>query len=136
MKQDLFLLGDADDVRKKIQGLLLSGDLETLKAVSAAMSRYIAELGASIEDAFAADLIFCGGDELLARVSFDSFDEVKLRDLMTRFRERTGVTISFGVGRSAEEAFISLSRAKSAGPGSLFSAGVKLAAIPANRANG
>ena len=122
MKQSLFLLGDADDVRKKVQGFLLSGNLDALKNLSSALSRHVAELGSLIGDTFTADIVFCGGDELLACVDSENFDEGRLRELMARFKEKTGVTISFGVGRSAEEAFINLSRAKSAGPGSLFSA--------------
>ena len=125
MNQTLFLLGDADDVRKKIQGFLLSGDLDELKTLSSALSNHIIELGSSIKESFDTDIIFCGGDELLARVGFADFDESKLRELMAYFMERTGVTISFGVGRNTEEAFINLARAKSAGPGSIFPTGAR-----------
>ena len=122
MNQPLFLLGDADNVRKKMQGLLLSGNLDALKALSSALSRHVAELSSLIENSFAADIVFCGGDELLARVEYDKFNEGRLRELTAGFKEKTGITISFGVGRSVEEAFTNLSRAKSAEPGSIFSA--------------
>jgi hypothetical protein len=120
MNRYLFLLGDADNVRKRIQGLLLSGDLDALRSLSSSLTRHITELGALAEDTLGADIVFCGGDELLAKVELDNFDERKLREIMAIFSKNTGVTISFGVGLNTEEVFVNLARAKSMGPGSVF----------------
>lgn len=117
----IFLLGDADDVGKRLQGFLISGDLGALKALSSALSASIAELGFKIKEDFAAEIVFCGGDELLAHIDSNAFDESRLRELMVSFAASTGVTISFGVGRNTREAFLNLTMAKSAGPGSIFS---------------
>jgi len=120
VSRDLFILGDADNVGKKIQGLILSGDLEGLRALSSSLTMCIAEIADIARTELRADVVFYGGDELLARVDPDDFSEAKLLGFMRYFKERTLVTISFGVGWSTEEAFINLARAKATGEGSLF----------------
>ncbi|MFL6203286.1 MAG: mCpol domain-containing protein [Thermoanaerobaculia bacterium] len=120
MPKALYALGDADNIRRRIEGMLLSDNLQALGEFSVAISTAIQTLGDHAKQALGADIIFCGGDDILFLVKPANFNQHKLKVLMKEFAERTGSTISFGVGNSAEEAFLNLARAKSAGSGTLI----------------
>lgn len=120
MSKVLYALGDADNIRRRIEGMLLSNNLQALGEFSAAISTAIQALGEHAKQALGADIIFCGGDDILFLVKPEKFSQDKLKMLMREFTERTGSTISFGVGNSAEEAFLNLARAKSTGSGTLI----------------
>lgn len=120
MPEVLYALGDADNISRRIEGMLLSNNLQALGEFSAAISTAIQTLGDHANQTMGAEIIFCGGDDILFLVKSEKFSQDQLRALMREFTEKTGSTISFGVGNSAEEAFLNLARAKSAGSGTLI----------------
>jgi hypothetical protein len=117
----LFVLGDADQVRRRIEGLLLSDNLETLRGLSLSLTEGIQRIAHLAQSEMNASVIFSGGDDILFLVKPVAYSDSRIHEFMSEFRNCTGVTISFGVGRSAEEAYLNLTRAKAAGPGTLKS---------------
>ena len=119
MNNYLYVLGDADQVRRRIESLLLSNRLEVLKALSSSLTSAIQNLALEAQRSMKAEVVLCGGDETLFLVEPMSFSEKLIRSLMDEFFHATGVTISFGVGETIEKAYLNLARAKAAGPASL-----------------
>ena len=117
----LYVLGDADQIRRKVEGLLLADDLRGLKMFSAAITENINRIAGLARDMMGAEIIFCGGDDILFLVQRDRFREVEVKDWMQSFLRQTGNNISFGVGSTAEEAFLNLARAKATGFGLFIS---------------
>lgn len=120
MSKVLYALGDADNIRRRMEGMLLSNNLRGLAETSTSLSNAIQDLGDRAEKVMKAEIVFRGGDDILLLVQPENFEQESLRELMEDFEEKTGSTISFGVGSSAEEAFLNLARAKSTGPGTLI----------------
>jgi hypothetical protein len=116
----VYALGDADSIRKKIQGLLLSGELEALARFSAALTAGVRAIAQIVQESIGGKVIFAGGDDILVRFDRSSFSRDLLHDASHRFEQIAGATISFGIGLTAEEAFLNLARAKSMRPGSIF----------------
>lgn len=123
MNSHFFILGDADQVRRRIESLLLSNKLESLKILSSSLTSAIQKLALEAQQRMNAELVFCGGDEVLLLVESPNFSKQMIMYLMDNFFRLTGVTISFGVGESTEEAYLNLARAKASGPASLVLSG-------------
>jgi hypothetical protein len=115
-----YALGDADNVRKRLQGYLLSGDLESLGRFSAGLTEGIKTVARLAQEGMNGEIIFCGGDEVLLRFRSADFSVEGLETISNRFSKTTGATISFGVGKGTDEAFLNLARAKAMEPGRVF----------------
>jgi minimal CRISPR polymerase domain len=119
MTNRLFVLGDADLVRRRAEGLLLSNQLHLLRDLSEALTNSIRALARTAESRMGAEVVVCGGDEILFLVEEERFNEAIVQTMMADFSAQCGLTISFGVGRSSGSAFLELTRAKARGPGTL-----------------
>jgi hypothetical protein len=119
LSQKLFVLGDADQVRRRIEALLFAGNLEELGRLSRKIGDAIQAFGARAQSSMKAHVVFAGGDELLFLVSSSLYSEATVYELISEFQLATSLSISVGVGNSAEEAYLNLARAKAMGPGSL-----------------
>jgi hypothetical protein len=113
----MYVLGDGDRIRSRVESLLLGEELEDLRAFSTALTRAIRECGEILARELAGDVIVSGGDDLL--VIAENYDRRVLLDVSRGFLEKTGCTISFGVSRTVESAFINLRRAKAMGGGTV-----------------
>ncbi|MDI6794381.1 MAG: mCpol domain-containing protein [bacterium] len=120
MSNYFFILGDGDDIRRKVEEYLLSGDLRSLGTFSDALKKAIQDIADAVASTMSAEIIFVGGDDILFKTETRSYNEQQLKTLMTRFAARTGTEISFGVGPTIETAYLNLRRAKSHGHGSLI----------------
>lgn len=114
-----YILGDADQIRRTIEAYLFSHDLEGLGEFSKTLTEAITHLAVRAER-LGAQVIFAGGDDVLFSSPPNKLVEADLRDLMRAFEEETSCTISVGVGKTLEEAFTNLAKAKASGPGTLF----------------
>lgn len=123
MNRPLFVLGDADQVRRRVDSLLLANRLKDLQALSSTLTNAIQRLGVEAQNRMKAEIVFCGGDDILFLVEPIKFSDNLIRSLMDEFLSVTGLTISFGIGRSVEEAYLNLARAKASGAASLVSVG-------------
>lgn len=116
----MYVLGDGDRIRSRVESLLLGAELEDLRAFSTALTIAIRECGEILGRELAGEVIVSGGDDLL--VIAKNYDRRVLLDVSRVFLEKTGCTISFGVSRTVESAFISLRRAKAMGGGMVVDA--------------
>jgi spermidine/putrescine-binding protein len=115
----LYILGDADRVRQRVERALLSGDLVQLGTFSAALTAAIACIAERMIQHLSAQVIMAGGDDLLLTVPAGTFDVDILEGLSRDFADETGCTISFGVGTTVEEAYLHLRMAKASGGGTI-----------------
>lgn len=117
MGDKVYVLGDADQVGKRIEGLLLSGNLKELGRFSTSVTAAIQGIRVLAEEKLMARVVFSGGDEILFLMEASEFREESVQGLRSYFLKSTGGSISFGIGGNPEEAFLSLARAKSNGSG-------------------
>ncbi len=116
-----YVLGDGDNIREKVERLLLSGDLDGLSVFSRTLSASMQTMAEQLESGLSAQIVFVGGDDILFEVDKAFFDENKILILIEEFKEKTGVAISFGIGTTLESAYINLRRAKVYGGGKIVS---------------
>jgi hypothetical protein len=113
----LYVLGDADRVREKVEALLFANDLAALATFSQTLTQAVSTLVREMGERLGARTVMAGGDDVLFTVSEDRFDLGALHLLSKSFTNTTGCSISFGVGTSLEAAYLNLRRAKAAGGG-------------------
>lgn len=113
----LYVLGDADRVREKVEAALFGNDLAALSAFSETLTSAIATLVHDMEKRFGARTVMAGGDDVLFTVDVARFDRDVLAQFAKAFICATGCSISFGVGASPETAYLNLRRAKATGGG-------------------
>lgn len=116
---DLFIMGDADHVREQVERRLLGGTLSDLTDFSSGLTSALLLLVSSAEAELGAETIMAGGDNVLFRVRWNNYSRRTLDALGSIFHEKTGCTISFGVGEDIANAYVNLRRAKAAGGGAI-----------------
>ena len=108
----LYVLGDGDKIREKVEFYLLNHDLESLSNFSQNLTIAINEIKEIAISTMNAQLILAGGDDILFYVSREKYRKELIQKLQHAFLNITGVTISFGVGKSIEATYINLRLAK------------------------
>jgi len=121
MENPIFVLGDGDAIRNKVESYLLKGELERLGEFSLALTEAIFEIKESAISTMGASIVFAGGDDILFMVNSNEYHEEKIKALMEKFSKRTSCSISFGAGANIESAYINLRKAKACGKGILVS---------------
>lgn len=111
----LYVAIDGDDVGNALECMTLHDDIERLRVFSKKVRRSFSALEVEMADLFKADVIFTGGDNLLAGMEPDLWSRVLFEDVRSRFEGRTGCSISAGIGSSPREALIALHMAKCSG---------------------
>jgi hypothetical protein len=102
---------DGDDVGARIELCLLREDVDGAAHVSAAVTSAIQALAHELRMTFDATVKFAAGDEVFAIMpTLPSLGEVDI--LRNAFADRTGITISCGIGFSSQEAAKNLHYAK------------------------
>jgi hypothetical protein len=119
-EQTVYILGDGDRVRERIEALLLAGDLEALRLLSQQLSNAIMRLAQELERTMAAEIIVSAGDDLLVRVPARVYNREALEELSELYKSSTGGSISFGAGFTIETAYLNLRRAKSSSKQKIF----------------
>lgn len=121
----IYVLGDGDKIRERVEYFLLSGEFEALADLSQGVTESINAIKSLAVSEMRAEVIMAGGDDILFRVEKTNYQEKQIRQLADFFRERTGNSFSFGVGTTVESAYINLRRAKSSGSGRIVAEGVE-----------
>lgn len=115
----LYILGDADRVRQRVERALFAGDLPELSEFSASLTAAVALIARRMVERLSALVVMAGGDDLLLTVHASDFNLEILEGLARDFADATGCTISFGVGTTVQEAYLHLRRAKAFGGGAI-----------------
>lgn len=98
---------DGDDIGPLIRARIIANDIPGVSQLSKDIDNYF-KLLFSILESGGHTIIFCGGDSLLSTTSTaseDVFDDLPVGPC----------TISIGIGKSAEEAYLALQLAKARG---------------------
>ena len=109
----IYVLGDGNKIREKIEYYLLRNELEDLAAISKGISDAIQALKSFAISTMDAEIIMAGGDDILFRVKYDKYKKEYISQLSEVFQKISSCSISFGTGESIEEAYISLRKSKS-----------------------
>lgn len=115
----LFVLGDADRVRERVEKYLLASELDALSKFSITLTLAMDRLAHDAENAMRAETIMAGGDDLLLCIPRKLYSHAVLQALVQAFQQVTGCTMSFGVGSDVPTAYLNLRRAKSMGGGGI-----------------
>jgi len=117
MTNRVYVLGDADRVRERLEGYLLGDRPADVRTFSQQLSEGLADFVRSAQVLFGADILMAGGDDVLLSVEDGLYSRRTLEQLVRAFSEKTGCTISLGVGNDVSTAYLNLRRAKAAGGG-------------------
>ena len=121
----LYLIGDGDDIRHRIELYLLNNDLNALTCFSQNLLNALDTLKESVISTMDAEIIYAGGDDIFFRVLKSRYQKSVIEKMLDNFLQMTGSTFSFGVGENIEDAFLNLRRAKASGKGRLVESGVR-----------
>lgn len=110
----MLLYFDGDDVGSALELLLLDGRIDAAAAHSKRVASAIAHLASELERS-GAEILFAAGDEVLAEFKSPDPTPELLDGLRSMFHDKTGCTLSAGIGATAFEATLSLRRAKLVG---------------------
>jgi minimal CRISPR polymerase domain len=113
----IYVMGDGNKIRERIEFYLLSNDLESLKHLSQSLVHGVEALRDMAIRTMNAEIIMAGGDDLLLRVDRAHYRKKHLEDMSDIFAKTTEASISFGVGVSIESAYVNLRRAKASKSG-------------------
>ena len=108
----IFVLGDGNQIRVKIESHLFKNELKKVKEVSENITVAINQLKKIAIRDLEAEIIMAGGDDLLIRVHKEKYDKRVLLKMSSTFQELTECSFSFGVGDTIEIAHSNLNKAK------------------------
>lgn len=116
--EQVYVLGDGDRTRTRIEMLLFEARLDQLALVSMQISEAITALRAYILSNFTgARVIVAGGDDIFFTVPRLAYQNVQIQELSALYAEKAGGSICFGVGTGIESAYLALRKAKARGAG-------------------
>lgn len=113
----MICLGDGDDIGNIIELHLLSENLREASQFSLKVELALEHIAVLAKEEISATLIYAAGDD----ICFSVIEQLGLQDTLISyskyFFEKTGNTMSFGVGETSIEALVNLRRAKVSGKG-------------------
>lgn len=113
----VYVFADCDGVRRHMEGLLLSENIEKVRELSGRLDAAIKECGENARRLLGADVIVAGGDDIFLMIPKEHYDFELLETVITMVERRTDLFVSVGIGPSLAEAYINLARAKAVGGG-------------------
>lgn len=111
----LYLAVDGDDVGRKIEFFIVTNKMELLSDFFKNFQSAMIWLEKKLAHEFNAQIIFNGGDSLLASLQVDGISVSKLESLRVDFASLAKATLSFGLGENPRQAFFALKLAKASG---------------------
>lgn len=103
MTESIYFSFDGDDIGNEVARQIVAGDVEAAKELSRNIHRAQDELMGILSDR-GADIIFQGGDNLMAELSFEKYDESLSNVFHKKYIQITGHSVSIGIGRTPIEA--------------------------------
>lgn len=120
-------LFDGDDIGPHLELMLLEGRLDDAATFSTAVSRAMSSMVEALQTVSGVEIIFCGGDDLVAQWPEGSVPLAFLQDLRTSFQKTCTRTLSAGLGPTPADAVRELRLAKLRGKNSISSGGAQIA---------
>lgn len=111
----IYIHFDGDGIGDRLELFLLDDEIDEAKKLSENVNQAMKEISAAIESIDGAQVLLVGGDDLIALFSDGSLDLKKIEELRERFLNKTGCTLSTGIGTSLQSALNNLRRAKLSG---------------------
>jgi GTP cyclohydrolase III len=112
MSTIVYIYLDGDSIGDRLELLLLDDRIEDAATFSKAVSTGIENLCENLLQIPGASLLFCGGDDLLAKAPEGQHLRGSIEAMRLQFLEETGCTISGGIGNTPKSAAGKLRRAK------------------------
>lgn len=116
----IYIVIDGDDVGSHIEHLILRSKFSELKSFSDNYKKAMQWLATRLQKDFKAEIVFEGGDSLLAICSPSNFDVSSLEKICGHYQIKAQRTISVGIGMSIVNAYIGLKLAKTGGKNRLI----------------
>ncbi len=111
---------DCDNVGDRIELSLYELDTEKAQNINNLIRKNIVELAKEIKTELNGEILLVGPDDIFFKTNFDVFDLEKLNFLKNGFFEKTGITMSIGVGDDLISAMRNLDIAKKMGKNRIF----------------
>lgn len=113
--ENYFLALDGDNIGRKIEFYILSNKIESLQDFSKKYKNSMLWLEKSLADILCGQIIFSGGDSLLAKLPSNSFDLACVQKLCILFESKSDSTLSIGIGKTVAQSYFALKFAKVSG---------------------
>ena len=111
----LFIAIDGDDVGRRIEYLVLLNKTNALLQFSLQYQEGMTWLENILVEKLNAQIVFNGGDNLLATIPSNSNLLEEIEKIRTKFEEQTQTTLSIGIGNTPRESYFALKLAKNSG---------------------
>jgi GTP cyclohydrolase III len=103
---------DGDDIGPALELMLLDNQIDLAREYSETLSRALLQIRDFLEKELGAEVIICGGDDLIACWNDGSVTSADIKDIRAQFFDSCGRTMSVGIGSTSREATQNLRRAK------------------------
>ena len=103
---------DGDDIGPTVEILLLEGRIIEAQAFSNSIKEALQEIEVYLRSFDWLNIIIIGGDDILLEVNTQSISQEFLEKIRQIFKDKTGNSISCGVGDNLTEAIFNLRLAK------------------------
>lgn len=113
--RNIYLAADGDDVGRKIEFFIVMNQMDLLTDFFNNFQAAMAWFAEKLSKEFDAEIIFNGGDSLLARLQVNEVLIDELEDSRSEFSNLSHTTISIGIGDNPRQAYFALKLAKASG---------------------
>jgi hypothetical protein len=103
---------DGDDIGSALELMLLDNKLDDASSYSETVAHALKRIRDFLEKELGAEIIICGGDDLVAFWKEGSVASADIKYIRVQFFDICGRTISIGIGSTSREATLNLRRAK------------------------
>ena len=111
----LYFAADGDDVGHRLEYLILRNETTKIIHFSQIFDEAMSWLECKLTELFAAEIIFTGGDNILARITKQGDLLFAIDVLRSEFKKRADSTLSIGLGKTPREAYFALKLSKTSG---------------------
>jgi hypothetical protein len=111
-ERDIYVLGDGDRIRERVEYHLFKNEMELLTKLSESLVDAIDKVKSMAISTMDAHIIIAGGDDILFCVSSEKYQKANIQKMSEIFYDIVGSTISFGIGKSIDAAYINLRKGK------------------------
>lgn len=112
LNRSVYVRFDADNIGDKLELLLIRGELSAASDLQAKVQSAMNQLQANLQSQKEVEILFVGCDDILFKINIQVYNRPSMESLRKFFEERSGCTLSGGVGINLEEALKNLIIAK------------------------